>query len=333
MLLVVSYHYIREMGTGRGIYPITPTNFEKQLDLLGEHFRFVSISELVEMKNNNPGGNISENLCLIAFDDGLREQYDTAWPILKERRLPAVFFVCTKPLLDGQLLRVHKIHHIRSAVNHVDIEQSFLEVFKDRYSKELKSIDSELLKKTYRYDSEDDAYLKYLLNYVLSERDVDEFIGHLYQKYAGAKDEAAALYLTENQIIELAKYDAISSHTVSHRPLSKLDPEEIVYELSDSKKTIENLTSRKISTLSYPYGGPSAVTREVAQIAQKVGYEIGFTAERSFNNSLIEPLLLARADTNDVIGGNHPQFDYVDGKLRITGNFALGRRQWVTEQG
>lgn len=331
MLLVVTYHYIRERRIDKGIYPITPSNFERQLDLLGEHFRFISLSELIEMKNNNQERNISENLCLIAFDDGLREQYETAWAILRKKHIPAIFFVCTKPLLDGQLLRVHKIHYIRSIINHSDIENSLLAVFKERYNKELKRIDLNLLKKTYRYDSESEAYVKYLLNYVLSERDVDKFINYLYEKYVDLKYEAPDIYLSEKQIIELSKHDAIGSHTVSHRPLSKLDLQEATYELSASKKTLEGLTNKKILAISYPYGGPLAVTREVAKIAERIGYEIGFATERSFNNSFLEPLLLARADTNDVIGGKSHQFDYVEGQLRITGNFGLSRHQWMTE--
>lgn len=331
MLLVVTYHYIRETGTGMGIYPVTPANFEKQLDLLGEHFRFVSIAELIEMKSSNPGGDISENLCLITFDDGLREQYETAWPILRKRRIPALFFICTGPLADGQLLTVHKIQHIRSRVNHAEIERSLAEFFKDRYLQELKNIDRNIIKKTYRYDSEDEAYLKYLLNYVLNESDVDKFISYLYKKYIGKKGEDAAFYLTEKQIIEMSRYGAVGSHTVSHRPLSKLRIKDAVRELSESKKTLETLTSREIPAIAYPYGGPSAVTGEVAEAAQKAGYEIGFTAEASFNRSLTEPLLWARADTNDVIGGKSPRFDFVDGRVNITGSFSPGRRKWVTE--
>jgi peptidoglycan/xylan/chitin deacetylase (PgdA/CDA1 family) len=336
MLLVVMYHYIREKKTNKGIYPITPYDFEKQLDLLGKHFKFISISELIEIKKSNPKGDIDENYCLITFDDGLREQYETAWPILKTKGIPAVFFVCTKPLLDGEVLRVHKIHHIRSMINHSDIENSFSKVFKDKYSKELKNIDSDLLKKTYRYDSEDEAYLKYLLNYVLSERDVDKFVDYLYEKYVGLglEHDALDIYMTEEQIIELSKYDAIGSHTMSHRPLSKMDLKEAAYELSESKKTLDDLTNSntKILAISYPYGGPAAVTKEVAKIAEKIGYEIGFTTERSFNKSFSEPLLLARADTNDVPGGKSPQFEYIQGALRIRGNFNLKRMQWVTEQ-
>lgn len=320
MFLAVNYHYIREKKTNKGIYPITPSDFEKQLDLLGKHFKFISIPELVEMKKNNQKGDMGENYCLITFDDGLCEQYETAWSILKRKCIPAVFFVCTKPLFDGQLLRVHKIHYIRSIINHSDIENSFFKVFKDKYSKKLKNMDSNSLKKTYRYDSEDEAYLKYLLNYVLSERDVDKFIDYLYEKYVGLEHDASDIYMIEEQIIELSKYDAIGSHTVSHRPLSKMDLQEAYSELSESKKTLEDLTNNKILAISYPYGGHSAVTKEVAKISEKIGYEIGFTTERSFNNSFIEPLLLARVDTNDVPGGKKPQFDFIDGVLSITGN-------------
>ncbi|MFC2001660.1 polysaccharide deacetylase family protein [Chloroflexota bacterium] len=332
MLLVITYHYIREIQTGKGIYPITPSNFAKQLDLLGEHFRFISLPELIDMKNNRPALTISENLCLITFDDGLREQYETAWPILKKKGIPAVFFVSTQPLLDGQLLRVHKIHYVRSIIKHSVIEDSLSAVFKTEYNEIMGNIDPGLIAKIYRYDSESEAYLKYLLNFVLSENDVDKFIEYLYEKYVKLKDDTRALYLTENQIIELSKHDAIGSHTVSHRPLGKLDLKEAVFELSESKKTLENLTDKRIMAVGYPYGGSAAVTREVAEIAEKSGYEVGFTTERSFNNSLLDPLLLARADTNDAIGGKSPQFDFVGGKLTITGNFNLTRSRWESEK-
>lgn len=333
MLLVVMYHYIREVDSskpGSGIYPVMPSGLERQLDLLSEHFRFISLSELIDMKRNGSARISKENLCLITLDDGLREQYETAWMILKAKHIPAIFFACAKPFLDGKLLRVHRIHYVRSVIKHADLQDAFTSLFQGKHAKELKDISAETLKLTYRYDSPDEAYLKYLLNYVLSEREVDEFLDYVYEKFK-LNYQARDLYLSERHLIELAKYDAIGSHALSHRPLSQLDPADAAYELKESKKVLERITGRRILAVSYPYGGLSAVTKGVANIAESAGYEIGFTAERSFNTSLAEPLLLARADTNDAIGGKSPQFEYSGAELRITGNFGLCRRQWVTE--
>jgi hypothetical protein len=55
--------------------------------------------------------------------------------------------------------------------------------------------------------------------------------------------------------------------------------------------------------ISYPYGSAAAVDRPVAEAAGRLGYRVGLTMERAYNRSLLEPLLLARVDTNDAPGG------------------------------
>jgi len=82
---------------------------------------------------------------------------------------------------------------------------------------------------------------------------------------------------------------------------------------------------------SYPYGGPGAVSLEVEQAARAVGLLFGFTMERAFNRSLDRPLILARADTNDVGGGKAPQFAYQNGEFVVTGRFGLRRQHHFSE--
>ena len=73
------------------------------------------------------------------------------------------------------------------------------------------------------------------------------------------------------------------------------------------------------------------MSRDVALACSNSGLRIGFTMERAFNRTLKEPLLLARADTNDVPGGRRPRFQITKDGFRIKQGFAMNRREWTEE--
>ena len=58
---------------------------------------------------------------------------------------------------------------------------------------------------------------------------------------------------------------------------------------------------------------------------------IGFTMERSLNTSLEDPLLLARVDTNDALGGKQPMMSVRDGSLQIADGMGAGRKRYFDE--
>ena len=55
--------------------------------------------------------------------------------------------------------------------------------------------------------------------------------------------------------------------------------------------------------------------------------------ERAFNISLKNPLLFARMDTNDVIGGKYSTFDFENNKINIFGKATMGRKIYFKENG
>jgi len=62
-----------------------------QLHTLARHFRVVALADLVEKVRQ--GGTPDREIAL-TFDDGLRHQVVEIYPLLRERALPATFFVC-----------------------------------------------------------------------------------------------------------------------------------------------------------------------------------------------------------------------------------------------
>ena len=89
---------------------------------------------------------------------------------------------------------------------------------------------------------------------------------------------------------------SIQSHTVSHRPLTVLKTNEIIYELDGSKKRIEDHLGAPVDFLSVPHG---MIDEKVVGVARSTGYRAICTAEPAFSHSYGNPAILNRINISD----------------------------------
>ncbi len=76
--------------------------------------------------------------------------------------------------------------------------------------------------------------------------------------------------LSAKEIVEIAQLGhEIGSHTVHHYDLRLLSQNDLIYELSESKRTLELLIGKEVTSLSIPYG---LWDDNVISIAQMCGY-------------------------------------------------------------
>ncbi|NMC43081.1 MAG: polysaccharide deacetylase family protein [candidate division Zixibacteria bacterium] len=75
---------------------------------------------------------------------------------------------------------------------------------------------------------------------------------------------------------------SIQSHSKSHRDLTRLRPDELVVELEDSKKIIEDNIGLPVATLTIPMG---RMDKKVAAAAIEAGYKIVMTSFTGINRS------------------------------------------------
>lgn len=95
---VLMYHYIRvnpwPTDTVGFNLSVTPYNFARQMDYLLQHgYHTITLDELGA--NLLFGTKLPSKPIVLTFDDGYRDFYTAAFPILKERNMKAVNFVIT----------------------------------------------------------------------------------------------------------------------------------------------------------------------------------------------------------------------------------------------
>jgi peptidoglycan/xylan/chitin deacetylase (PgdA/CDA1 family) len=290
MLLAVGYHYVadREPPNPRAIFPVTTAALAAQIELLADSYELVTRDELlaaVAGESELPG-----QACVLTFDDGLRCQVELALPVLERLEAPAIFFVPGRPLAERRVLEVHKLHALRERVPDDELRA--------RLSGGLPDISADEAQAHYRYDAPEAAALKFLLNIGLRRKLVDALFAAEFEDEGAVADE---LYMDAAQVAELEReHRAVGAHSYGHQPLATLSEEELNADLGRVTDVLREVTGTAPRAFSYPYGTPETVDERTAARVGAAGYEVAFTMRRESNDSLDEPLLLARLDTNDV---------------------------------
>jgi peptidoglycan/xylan/chitin deacetylase (PgdA/CDA1 family) len=92
---ILMYHRVSSDGAAElGRYRVDPTDFEQQLRFLRQHgYHTISVDNLLGAARS--GHSFAGRPIMLTFDDGYKDFYDTAWPILKRYDFSAHVFVVT----------------------------------------------------------------------------------------------------------------------------------------------------------------------------------------------------------------------------------------------
>ena len=92
------YH---RFGYGKGSLFVTPENFARQMAYIkNKGYKVFSLSELAEgIKQNR---DFAHNSVVITIDDGFRDNYTQAYPVLKEYGFPATIFLISNFIGNNQ---------------------------------------------------------------------------------------------------------------------------------------------------------------------------------------------------------------------------------------
>lgn len=109
-------------------------------------------------------------------------------------------------------------------------------------------------------------------------------------------DYADTQALTKEQIEEMKQWVDFQSHTCFHPILPQCDDTTAEWEISESKRQLEDIFGLSITALSYPNGDYS--TRDI-RLAQEAGYICGVTVDSGYNDKKTDLFRLRRFSVND----------------------------------
>lgn len=307
MLIAINHHYIRRNYNlpYPGINGITPGQFRDKLLMLSEHGTFVSGNQIAESIDGNTI--LPERSLIITFDDGLKEQYEFALPVLQELGIPALFFINTINVA-GNVSSVHKIHLLRSYVSPAEFSDK---LFSFISQEKLNDIDlptaRSLGAKHYIYDDPVTASIKYILNFILPAAVLEKFINNLFPEYFDEAAVASELYMTADQLSHLAGLGYLGSHGHEHLPMAQLSNEDSDFQITRSQEIIKKITGKPVYAFSYPYGSDEASNGLSGQL-KAAGFKFAFTMKRNANEVIGDPFYLGRFDNNDMPLGKASKF-------------------------
>jgi len=332
MLLAVNYHYIQDVGrfSYPGIHPTTPKEFRRQIETLSRNFEFVSGQQILNAVLK--GDHLPDRACLLTFDDGLLDHYQNAMPILDSMGVPGLFFICSQPLSEMNALTVHKTHWLRAPRSPKDFWDLISGIGHiEGVVLDLDQVDDKVAARQYLYDDVPTRRVKYLLNHILSSDIYARIVDLAFNQVADETQFCSDTYMGKSQIRNLSKHHTIGSHTWSHNSLKAMNFEEMEVDLKGSRTFLEAIVDHQVEIVSYPYGGQEAVSIDVGAVANKAGYHVGITMERSINLTLDAPLLLSRLSTNDAPGGKSPKVHIWDNNVICDEPVTLGRHIYIQE--
>jgi peptidoglycan/xylan/chitin deacetylase (PgdA/CDA1 family) len=310
-LYISTYHYVRDLPNTQfpQIKGMLLDDFREQVKALPDLFEMATVNSALEFLKGTY--HPRRDLCLMTFDDGLREHYADVTPILAENDIQGVFFLIGSALEERVVAPVHMNHFLTAGLGFDRYRALFLERIRaGGFGEEIDGqVDLAVSKHTYPLDTPEVAQFKYLFNFVLPPAFRDRAVKELFVKWIGdEKKFAAELYLSWAEAREMQKAGmSIGGHTLRHRPLATLDDEELARDLNKAWDLMQaNLYPQDCWPFSYPYGKADSFNGNVISHLQRLGFDFALCTEKGMNLPGADLFTIRRLDCKEITAAGSP---------------------------
>lgn len=276
-IVVLCYHRV---GTkGLPIYSALPPEiFEAQMHYLTHEYRIISVSELCD-ELINP--RLTEPAVAITFDDGYGDLFHHAFPILKKYQIPATVFLAVQAIESNEVPWYDRIFAVLQLLPGTSLDMQLgaprrfalgspadrLQVA-DRIMRHLRSLPDKLRR---------------------------DCVSDLEQRVRLPKESLSGRMLSWEQVRVMHRGGvSFGSHSLSHRVMGRLPPEELERELRESKEIIEKRMGAPVDTFAFPFGQPSDIGGVSSDFLSACGYRCAMTTVEGTNASGTSPYQIRR---------------------------------------
>ena len=281
------------------IYSCTVEQFREQLRFIKAHFQVITLEEALLLASNKSP--LDKRYALITFDDGYIDNYVEAYPVLKEEKISAAFFIPTDYIDSG----------------HIPWWDEIAWMLKNTTKKTFNFAGKHTIDLT---ESKQYKVIRNFLTLIKSDpRSMDEKMLELKTKLAcefSVNPKDKSLFVSWSQIKEMKLGGmSIGSHTCSHSILTHIDKDSQLLELSKSKQCLEQHLSCNIDSIAYPVGQRNTFNDDICEMTASLGYKMGFTFTNAINDFPIDdPFKISRLGID-----NHPSLMALKQKIIMSG--------------
>lgn len=229
---------------------VTPDSFQQQLRTLKELFTILPLGEWIERRSQNLP--LPPRACAVTFDDGWRDNFEFALPILEREQVPATIFVVSDMIGTRRQFWPNRLAALLADTK----RDRGVESFRWLHDRPGFSTDGAL----------DREAIAALIDSCKALSD-----GELEQRLDAMEAEGSALASTQDaplmdwQQLHAMQHTGlieIGSHTRNHRRLLEgVDAATLRSEIVDSRVRIEKELDRPVRLFCYPNGDASAAAK------------------------------------------------------------------------
>lgn len=287
-VVILAYHRVMELGD-ESRFPFdpelvsaSPEEFRWQMQYLRRHWSPMTLAGLLDVIDGR--AELPPRAVIVTFDDGFQDNYQYAFPILRDLGIPAAFFVATDYVDAAQTFWFDRVSHLLFSmpVGELALPRLGLRVQVDGVPSR-RAASEQLVEALKRVPDPERREL-------VAELEVR------YGRYADAGMQYLSRTLTSAQIHEMSRAGMeFGSHSASHPILARLDPASLRDELTRSRAWLEALLGKPVQILSYPNGLVPDISAAVISAARAAGYRLALAYLRGSNRIMgLDPFCLRR---------------------------------------
>lgn len=262
-------------------FPETSTkSFEQQMKHISENYKVIPLCALVDRITHKKD---ITNYMAVTIDDGYRDNYTNAFPILKKFDLPATIFLISNCIETGQ---APWFMNFREAFYKTSKNRATIRVNHEKLELNLDTLDSRFMASNIVM-----ASMRACPDEIMRENlpEIYESLGHTLP---GAFTN---IMLTWDQIREMNNHGiSFGAHTHTHPILSRLSVSDAEQEIQVSKEIIQGRLNSEVIGFAYPVGGKDHIRPELPQILKKNGFSYAVTTSTGKITYKSNPFQLSR---------------------------------------
>ena len=271
--------------------------FEMHINEISKYFTIVTLDEMLNNAQNN------KRLCVLTFDDGWLDNYETAYPIIQKSNVPATIFLPINDIGTTQRFWFDHLFFLANSLSSTEDQNAYISHFQTiipawnskelstasilELTEKLKSFDPQLL-----YDIIDTAYTKLEIELPFEK-----------------------VLMNWKQVQEMGQNGiSFGSHGLNHDILPTLSNQSKKNIVFESLSILKDKTVTSIPFFSYPNGNWD---HETVDFLKRAGYHGAVTTENGFCNGT-NPFLLNRIGLSEASSNTSDLFWFQIGKAFLS---------------